>query len=230
LFVIFGHKIERGSPNIREFFILFTMHKHIYIILLMLLPGILTGQTAGEKVTRMKDGRSVREVDSLVDAGRTGIDWDLSLGSGFMFMPGGGSGMMLHAAPMMTVPLTGRWSLHAGVAVMQFRGPGYSLMNETTGGQVFSSLALFAAASCRMNDRLVLHGTGVKQLVSAPLAPYATPDHFSLGATYRLGDNITIGASIHMDRGNRYLYPSSFDGGGFYAPFGGGGAFYPYYW
>ena len=60
-----------------------------------------------------------------------------------------------------------------------------------------------------MNDRLVLHGTGIKQLVSAPVTPF-TPypiDDLSFGATYKLGDNFTVGASVHMNNWNGYSSP-----------------------
>jgi hypothetical protein len=93
-------------------------------------------------------------------------------------------------------------------------------MGETTFPSPYTSLAVFAAASYRMNERLVLHGTGVKNLISAPYSPF-TPypmDNFSLGATYKLGNNITIGASIQMNNG-RGLYAMPFNGYGFQPPY-----------
>ena len=127
-------------------------------------------------------------------------------------MKGYGSGMALYAAPMYTMPLSDRWSLHGGVIASQYQGfntfPG-SMPGEYFMPRSFTSLSLFAAASYRMSDRLVFHGAGIKRLVSAPDSPF-TPypmDNLSLGATYKLGDNITIGASIHMNNsmyGNGY--------------------------
>ena len=89
----------------------------------------------------------------------------------------------------------------------------------------FNSLAVFVAGSYRMTDKLILHGAGIKQLVSAPVTPY-TPypiDNLSLGATYKIGDNITIGASVNMinSSGYRMGYPASSYGnfGNFGNPF-----------
>ena len=87
----------------------------------------------------------------------------------------------------------------------------------------YSSLALFAAAAYGMSDRLILHGSGVKQLITAPVTPF-TPypvDQLSLGATYKLGENISIGATIQMNNGMGYDYfnPHPFNRYGIQPPF-----------
>ena len=120
---------------------------------------------------------------------------------------------MFYTAPTYTLALNDRWSLHGGVVASHYQGLNNTQAGETLLPGSFSSLAVFASASYRMSDRLVLHGTGIKQLVSAPVTPF-TPypiDEFSLGATYKLGDNITIGASINMRSysGYRVGYPAS---------------------
>jgi len=204
------------------------MRKYFCMIFLVVIHGIILGQTAEEKVIQMKDS-ALQEDDTAVDSRPAKVSWDLSLGTGFVHMPKVGSGMVFHAAPMMTLPLSARWSLHGGVMAMRYQGLGPSLMQENGKQHVFSSLALFAAASCRMNDRLILHGTGVKQLVSSPVAPFIPPDNLSFGATYRLGNNITIGATIHMNQGHGYL-SSPFYGGGLYPPLQGSGLYPPYTW
>jgi hypothetical protein len=146
----------------------------------------------------------------------------LSVGTAFSYSRGYGSGMMFYAAPTYTLPLNDRWALHGGVIATYHQGLNlYNPVENYFSGQ-FSSLALFAAASYRMNDRLVLHGSGVKQLVSAPNAPFSpySMDHFSVGATYRLGDNITIGATLHMNTGGQYAG----------SPYNGFGAMPPFSW
>jgi len=206
-----------------------TMRILFCIFCLMLIPGILPGQSAEEKTIQMKAGRAVEETGTAFGGRISPVTWNLSLGTGFAFIPGAGQGMMLHAAPMLTVPVTDRWSLHGGVMAMQTFGWESAAGLESGKQPVFSSLALFAAASYRMSDRLILHGTGIKQLVPASVAPFAPPDHFSLGATYRLGDNMTIGATIHMDQGNGHFL-SPFHGGGFFPPYRGSGFYSPYAW
>ena len=129
--------------------------------------------------------------------------WNLTVGTSFSYARGWGSGMGFYAAPAYTLPMTNRLSLHAGVVASHF-----SLLDAPTGMETgyyngFSSLSLFAAASYQATERLVVHGAGVKQLVTSPASPFSSypVDNFSLGATYRLGNNITIGASIHMRNG-----------------------------
>ena len=126
--------------------------------------------------------------------------WNFSVGTSYSYMKGYGSGMMFYTAPTYTLSLNNRWALHGGVMASHYQGLNYTQQGEMLMPGSFNSLAVFASASYRMSDRLILHGTGIKQLVSAPVTPF-TPypmDNLSLGAIYRLGDNITIGASIKM--------------------------------
>ena len=66
-----------------------------------------------------------------------------------------------------------------------------------------ANLSIFAAASYMMTDRLVFHGSGAKQLLSAPAHPLNQQwaDQFTLGASYRLGRNVTLGASVRVTNG-----------------------------
>lgn len=132
--------------------------------------------------------------------------WDFSVGTSFSYMKGYGSGMMFYAAPAYTLALNDRWSLHGGLVASRYQGINSVWPGEDPWPSSFSSLALFVAGSYRMNDRLILHGTGFKQLLSAPVTPF-TPypmDSYSLGATYRIGDNISIGASVRIRNGQGY--------------------------
>lgn len=137
--------------------------------------------------------------------------WNFSVGTSYSYMKGYGSGMMFYTAPTYTLSLNQRWSLHGGVLASHYQGMNYTPQGEMVMPGQMNSLAIFAAASYRMNERLILHGAGIKQLLSAPVTPF-TPypvDNISLGATYRLGDNITIGASVSMRNysGYRMGYP-----------------------
>ena len=87
-----------------------------------------------------------------------------------------------------------------------YQGLNYTKPGENVFPASISSMAIFAAASYRMSDRLVLHGTGTKQLLAAPgTAVMGYPvDDFSFGATYRIGDSFTIGASVHMKNSKGY--------------------------
>jgi hypothetical protein len=153
------------------------------------------------------------------DAKKAG-QWNFSVGTTFSYMKGYGSGMLFYAAPAYTLNLDDRWSLHGGLIASRYQGLNYTLPGENLLPNSFTGLALFAAASYRMNDRLVLHGTGVKQLISVPATPF-TPypmDNLSFGATYKLGNNFTIGASVHMNQSNGY-YQSPWNSSPFASPY-----------
>jgi hypothetical protein len=210
---------------------------------LLLIPVIfiglqcLNGQTAEDEVARLKQSPAVVEVGSDFADERSGNDsedersgndpalipgwWNISVGTHFSHMGGFGSGTGFYVVPAYTLPLNNRWALHGGVLATGFtmwNSPGAEYQSPST----FSSLALFAAASYRMNDRLILHGSGVKQLATLPLSPLVpyTGDNLSLGATYRLGDNVTIGATIRMRSRNGYYYGSPFHGSYLTSPLG----------
>mgnify|MGYP006305854613 FL=1 len=173
--------------------------------------------------------------------------WDFSLGTSFTHVKGFGSGATLYAAPFYTLPLNDRWSLHGGVVASHTTGfprqggVGYPAGVEGFGNGTgsHSTFSLFGAASYRLNDRLVLHGSGVKTLAVYPEGPPllmnpltpAAMDHLSVGATYQLGRNITIGASFRMENRRGYhgldrYYGSPFHTAPFHSsPFGS-----PYSW
>jgi hypothetical protein len=201
-------------------------------VLLLCLP-LLFGQSAEDKVASLKatTSQTVQEdaVHETDDAPRQTMEegkkvpghFNVSLGTSYSYMKGYGSGMAFFAAPTYTLPLNNKWSLHGGFIATQYQSFNGTMTQESFYPNSFSSFSVFVAASYQMNDRLVLHGTGVKQLISAPVSPL-TPypmDNLSLGATYKLGDNISIGASIHLNQGQGY-YSSPMNGYMFQPPFG----------
>ena len=197
------------------------MRLTIFFFLMFVLMPVLQGQTAEEKVIQLKEEHQTTGEEEPVVRTAARSSWNLSMGTSYSFMQGYGSGMALYAAPMLTMPLNQRWSLHGGMIVSQYYRMGAQIPGEGGMPGAFSGLALFAAASYQMNDRLVLHGTGTKQLVSTPLvspfSPYSLDD-LSFGATYKVGNNLTIGATIHMKNGNG-IYHTPFRSGGFHTPY-----------
>jgi hypothetical protein len=196
--------------------------------------GFLLAQNTGEDMLRLKQESEGVVLEEPAEELREGEKkkpghWNFSVGTSYSYMKGYGSGMMFYTAPTYTLSLNQRWSLHGGVVASRYQGLNYTQQGEMLMPDAFNSLAVFVAGSYRMNERLILHGTAIKQLVSAPVSPF-TPypvDNLSLGATYKLGDNITIGASINMNNysGYRMGYPA----GSYSAPsFGNfGNPFYP---
>lgn len=194
-------------------------------VLFFCLP-LLSGQSAEDKVVglKLKSSETVQEdnvPEMLVEGKKLPAYFNVSLGTSYSYMKGYGSGMAFFAAPSYTLPLTNRWSLHGGLIATQYQSFNGTMPQESFYPNSFSSFSVFVAASYQMSERLVLHGTGVKQLISAPVSPL-TPypmDNLSLGATYKLGDNISIGASIHLNKGQGY-YSTPMNGYMFQPPFG----------
>ena len=216
LFAIFVRKVPIGI----------CMRTTIFILLISVFQLALFGQTAEEQVIRLKQQESsaanelsAEVKDSSVEVKQNPGSWNLSVGTSYSYSKIFGSGMMYYTAPMFTMPLNNRWALHGGMIASHYQRMDNTVMGESLLPNSFSSMALFAAASYQMSDRLILHGTGVKQLITAPNTPF-TPypmDNLSLGATYKLGNNITIGASIHMNNGRGY-YSTPFNGSMFQSP------------
>ncbi len=211
------------------------MRGTIFITFICLCQFSLFGQSAEEEVIRLKQSDPAQEEAlQAVDehsSGEQSVDlqqsedkfpgyWNMNLGTGFTYMKGFGSGMMFYAAPTYTLPLNSKWAFHGGVVASQHQGLNSYFSDESVLPGSFFSLSVFAAASYRMNDRLILHGTGVKQLLSSPVSPFMPypMDNLSLGATYKLGENISIGATIHMNNGRGY-YATPFGGHAFQSPY-----------
>ena len=193
-----------------------------FLTVFVLFGCAVNAQSAEDEVIRIKGSASSEAQTEPVepDSGdKPGGSWDINVGTSFSYSRGFGSGMMFYTAPAYTLPLTDRWSLHGGVMVGRF-----SSLNMGSGEEyippAFTSLAMFAAASYRLNERLILHGSGVRHLINTPVSPYMPypVDNLSLGATFKLGDNISIGATIHMNNGAGF-YGNPHMGAPFHTPF-----------
>jgi hypothetical protein len=202
----------------------------IFIGTLLICFSTLQAQSAEEEMIRLKNdtGDLVSEEVTEEQAGEEKVaelkrgHWDFSVGTSFSFMKGYGSGMMYYAAPGYILPLSNRWTLQGGMIMGYYHGLNYLDTGESLWPGSYTNLAVYGAASYRMNDRLTLHGTGMKQLVEGPITPF-TPypmDDLSLGATYRIGKNISIGASVHMRNYNGYYAAPTFGSPFSPSPFG----------
>jgi len=185
------------------------------IFFLFLGSQLLIAQSAEDEVIRLRQSMGAeafhsdqeRAEEASPEKDELKGHWNMSVGTSFSYMKGYGSGMGFYAAPMYTLPLNKRWSLHGGLLASNFSGlsspmPG----SEFQSSKRFNSLAVYAAASYRMTDKLILHGSGLKNLASYPITPLAPGlmDNVTMGATYKLGNNISIGASIHINQGHGY--------------------------
>ena len=194
---------------------------------------LMFAQSVEDEVIRMKKSMGAEvaqpdqeqyhlEAEENHQAEKEGIpgQFNMSVGTNYSYSKAYGSGMGFYAAPMYTLPLTDRWSVHGGFVASNYTGLSSSMPGgEFQSSNSFNSLAVFAAASYKMSERLILHGSGLKNLTSYPLLPMAPGlvDNLSLGATYKLGDNISIGASVSFNQGQGYYQSPSFGG----LPYGG---------
>ena len=190
-------------------------HFRIIALFLCFTTAAAFSQSAEEEVIRLKQeglstGAEKQEAPPNGQKGNLG----LSVGTSYSWMQGYGSFMGYSLMPTYTYPLNKRWSLHGGLIASTYYG-----LNQVPAAEgllanpSMSSLAVFGAASYRMTERLVLHGAGVKQLLSVPgpgMTSY-TVDNLSLGATYHFGDNFSIGASVQFRNAPAYggFYPGS---------------------
>jgi len=185
------------------------MRRLILIAIVIFSFASLMAQSAEEEIIRLKQETSdvvLEEPEMDQPEQEKPGHWNFSVGTSYAYMKGYGSAMMFYTAPAYTLALNDRWALHGGVLASYYQGLNYMPMGENLLPATFSSLAIFASASYRMSDRLVLHGTGTKQLLAAPgtLVMGYPMDNLSLGATFRIGDNITIGASVQMRNGHGF--------------------------
>ncbi|MDA3821055.1 MAG: hypothetical protein PF450_00380 [Bacteroidales bacterium] len=146
-----------------------------------------------------------------------------TVGTSYSFAPGYGSAMNMYAAPHANFSASDRLSFQGGF-LASYTAPMTSYSDSEIGySQGFSNMSVFVAASYRVTENLIIHGTGVKSLMVFPGDLENTNynfDDLSIGATYNFG-NFSIGASFHRPQ-------RSFVGN----PFGFGNSMYgsPLYW
>ena len=220
----------------------------VFILFMFLSPQLMLAQSAEDEVIRLKQSMGAEalqsdqeliqaeletnEVQQVEKQGLPG-QFNMSVGTSFSYSKAYGSGMGFYAAPIYTLPLNNRWSLHGGFVASNFTGLSNNMPgSEFQSNNSFNSLAVFAAASYKMSERLILHGSGLKNLTSYPLSPMSPGlmDNISLGATYKLGNNISIGASVHINQRSRFSQSSSFGGSSFGGSSFGGPFSSPFAW
>lgn len=203
------------------------MRTLLFIGTLLIVFSSLVAQSAEEEQIRLRQQVN-KQVLEQPEKEEPALDkkipgqWNFSVGTSYSYIKGYGSGMMFYTAPSYILPLNNRWTLHGGFIASQYVGLNHLAPAESLLPGSFSSLSVYAAATYRMTDRLVLHGAGMKQLLKAPITPY-TPypmDDLSLGASYKIGNNFTIGASVHMRNTSGYYHTPTFGSPFFPSTFG----------
>ncbi|MCF8381609.1 MAG: hypothetical protein K9H49_18695 [Bacteroidales bacterium] len=155
------------------------------------------------------------------------LQYNTSIGTSFFYSGAYGSGNEFFAAPELSYGLTPRLSLHGGV--MFSYTSFFGLQNGTEEGgapmRAFPGMSIYGAANYQLNERVSFYGTGIRHMstfIPGEKQNFVNPGYYSysFGSTYKIGKNISIGASIHVRDRNTYYSPFSFpSSGGNYSPF-----------
>lgn len=180
----------------------FAKGKSIAFVVIVFLIGPDSLMTAQDRY-----GSLLHRLDSLESefrmpsesAHQRRIDGSFVAGTVFMSYPEIMPFTTLYAAPGISYQMTPGLELHGGIMAvstsvfpfaeeLRFREPHASV-----------NLSMYLAASYRLNDYVMLHGSGTRHIYTGPrssLMRSRSFDDISLGASFTIG-NITIGASIH---------------------------------
>jgi len=150
--------------------------------------------------------------DKEIPAGQQRFNpWSFStsVGTSYTFIPRFGSVMNMYTAPQLNYAATGRLAFHAGVMVGRTM-PVTGIINEESPLNAgMTNMSTYVAASYRLTENLVVHGSGTRSLALVPVNGELQSVQFndlSIGATYNFG-NFSIGATIHRSDAPFYSTP-----------------------
>jgi len=178
--------------------------------LLLVSLCVLSAQESSSVEERFLPGNDSLETSRL-ETPASRLDFGMEMGTGISVSPGIGSYSWLYAAPDVSIPLNQRLSVHGGMLLSSAYPALVTRDQNLTGVHSYTSLALFTAASYRVDENFTLYGAGMKSVLSFDSGGELLDtgsSAFSFGASYRIGKNVTIGASVVVSDGNRY-YPFS---------------------
>jgi len=142
------------------------------------------------------------------------VDYTLSAGTTFISSPGYAKGSVFYLAPEFKLKLSPKFSVDAGIMLMQNR-LSYSTPSSIFGEQsvvVKSSPSYdgmaYATGNYSFNSRLTLSGTLVKSFT--PAGSYQDVgwknsfQMMSFGVNYKITDNMSIGGGVHFIQSNGF--------------------------
>ncbi len=159
-------------------------------------------------ISSLSVGQDMKNISSGEEIKLFKPKFNLNIGSSFSYLPSIGSGMNMFAAPSFSMPLSKRIFMEGGIIVSTNTLPGLPSYETNFPARNFSSLAIYGTSLYQLSPRLTIYGSAIRQLVNTKLPfPYSpmNQNSFSIGSILRLGNNITVGASVNMSD-NRYFY------------------------
>lgn len=199
------------------------MKKIFNIFILVFFTSVLIFSQESEKVSVY-----AQFIDSSkIENSNKPLHYHTNIGNSFFYSKAFGSGTEFYAAPELSYGLALRLSLHGGVlfSYTSFFGLPNDLENGDSKMIPIPGMALYGIANYQLNEKLSFFGTGIRHMSTFyPIDNNGVniPAHysFSFGSNYKIGNNITIGASIHVNDRTPYYSPYSSPGiGGHYSPF-----------
>lgn len=148
------------------------------------------------------------------------LRWNGSVGTSFIYSRNMGSFSALHGSYGFSRDLNSRFSVDAGLMASTYFPVSGFFNSSESGFQNLSSVSIYGTGSYKLNERLVLYGTGIKHLIEFgpdnPISSYNF-NEISFGTTLKLSNSISVGASVHFVDRPYYYHPfsnnrSAFDG------------------
>lgn len=143
------------------------------------------------------------------------IDLNLTAGSTFMYSKGFGNGLSNYIAPELSYKVAPKIRLNVGLMVVssnfaynKYLGfhPEQSVVFRTK--PRISTLA-YVSGDYLVNDRLTISGMVIRDLSNPGYNSYSPSiQGMSLRMDYKLTNNISIGAGMHMSQGDQWISPN----------------------
>jgi hypothetical protein len=173
-----------------------------FLFILLLIPFLATAQ--------VKENVLSPEMYHNETPGRFTPMFHINTGSNFMFMPGFGNGMNFYVNPSVTMPVTKKLFVEGGIVASSSMMPGRFPFQPENGNRNFNNLTIYGSTMYQLSPRLMIYGSGVKSIVSRelPMPDFYRPGNsFTLGSSFKLSSNITIGAAVHVSDYNYFYNP-----------------------
>jgi hypothetical protein len=185
-------------------FVVIFMRKAVIILFcLILLPLAISAQ--------VYDGKF--ENSPVYDHDLFQPHFNLNIGTSFNYSPVIGAGTMLTVSPSFSLPVTRRISMNGGIIASSTILPsltGKLQMEPVFKPGAFNNLSLYGTTVYQLSPDFVLYGSGFKQLTKNNLPYLYNPfpqSSITFGSRYKIGPNITVGASVNMSQYNNFYSP-----------------------
>lgn len=155
------------------------------------------------------------------------VDFNVSMGSSFLYAKGFGNGLATYVAPELKYKFTPRFHLNAGVMIVNSNYmynkylPFYQEPSVVFRSKPATSVLGYVSGDYLLSEKLTISGMVMRDLSNPQLGRYnSSISAMSLRMDYKITNNISIGAGMHMSQGgyfNSHL-SNGFSPGNYYNP------------